>query len=424
MNRSFSLLACVLAALAISPAAIGQNLNKVEERVEKALKGTDNTPAGELAPPAEPPKSDEGELPPPAPGLAAPRSGYLGVVLEELDGVLTITEVAEGSPAEDAGLKAKDKILAVNSLPVLNLDELGRRMEPVPPGGKLTLKVEREGKETTVVATLGEPPAEPARTEPGLDGPLGPTTSDRESTPALPPASSAATQRASLGITVVTYTGDLRVRSDVPARTGALISMIRPDSPAAREGLPLGGVIVAYDGVKVETAEDLVDLIRESKPGQEVELTYYQGPTLKRKSVTLSAAADPSLITPGYGGIGRDRPLLNRVERAIDGLTRPGQLPLGSEIPGRAVPGAAPAATGSLAEEIALLKARIETLEAKLAELEAKLPAKAPGEGDAGAEPAAVPRSRAPGADDAPAGGAAPALSPPRRPAGAKIGDE
>jgi serine protease Do len=418
-----SVVACAFVALAaFAPVAWGQNLEKVEERLKAAQDRADAAPPAELPPPATPPRLRGDDLPPPAVAPEAPQSGYLGVVLEEAGGGLAVAEVTKDSPAEKAGLKAGDKITAVNRAPVKDIEELGQKMEPVPPGGKLTLTIERDGKESTVVATLGVPPeavAEKKSDEVELGGPLGPAAGERTPEAATAPREGASPQRASLGISVVTYSNELRMRSDVPSRSGALISMIRPDSPAARAGLPLAGVIVAYDGQKVETAEELVDLIRTSRPGQEVELTYYQGTTLKRKSVTLAAAADPSLLGPGYGGLLRDRPLMGRAERAFEGLTRPGAGASGSAAPG--VP-SEPAETASLVEEVTALKARVEALETRLMELEAKLTAEKPAADAGAAAPAerapVVPRVRAPASNDAPA------LTPPKKPAGAKIGDE
>jgi membrane-associated protease RseP (regulator of RpoE activity) len=315
------------------------------------------------------------ELPPPGPGIEAPTSGYLGVVLEDLPaGGLRIVEIANDSPAAKAGLKVGDKVTAVNQAAVQDIEELGALMEPVPPGGKLTLTVERDGKEIAVEATLGEPPPEPAPRDPDrieLGSPLGPGAG------AVPPPGAADAPRvagpgrASLGITVITFGEELRQRSDVPARSGALISTIRQDSPAARAGLPRGGVIVAFDGQRIDTAEELVEAIGASQPGQEVELSYYQGNAFRRKSVRLAAAADPNLLGPGFGGL-RDRPLLGRVERALEGLAPPGAA--GGAVPDASRGGAAtPAESVALRSEIAELRATVEALQTRVAELEAKL---------------------------------------------------
>lgn len=420
--------------------AWGQNLlDKVEESVKQPLDRGGEARDGEPAPVADPPATADG-LPPPAPGAEAPKSGYLGVVLDDSTGSLSVEDVAKNSPAAKAGLKPGDKVIAVNGSLVKDIEELGTLMEPVPAGGKLSLTVERDGKEMSIVATLGEPPPKPARKDPAeldLGSPLGPGAGDLPP-PAAPPAegtprTGGAAGRASLGITVVTFNEETRRRSEVPVRSGAMITQIRAESPAARAGLPIGGVIVAYGGQRIDTADELVEAIAASRPGEEVELTYYQGNRLARKDVTLAAASDPNLLGPGYGGLLRDRPSLGRIERAIEGLRRPG-----AEGPGAAVPGAAPggapgddplgpAEAMSLREEIEALKAKVASLEEKVEALEAKLAPENP-PADAGAAPVVEPPAGAvpviPGENAAPGLKSLPPRPKTKAPAGAKIGDE
>lgn len=430
MHRISLIVAALAAFLASGSVAMGQGLL---DKVEKALD------RGAAPPAASPPAADAGappaaaldDLPPPA---RQTKSGYLGVGLEvQPSGGIVVTEVGEQSPAAKAGLKVGDKITSVNRAIVEDIEELGAVMGTVPPGGKLTLGVVRDGRAMTIVATLAEPSEEPApapaASEPGgLDSPLGPGAGDLPA-PATPPDESPragdTSGRPSLGITVVTFNEQTRRRSNVPARSGALITQIRPQSPADRAGLPIGGVIVAYEGRRIDTADELVAAIAASRPGDEVEISYYQGNSLSRKDVRLISAGDLSLLAPGAGGALRDRPLLNRMERAIEGLTRPGAGDPSAVAP-RGVQ-ADPEMT--LREEIEALQATIETLEMRVSALEAKLAAARPAP-DADAAPAveppegAVPPAAAPAADEG-----APTLRPPaRRPSTKvpklKIGDE
>lgn len=160
------------------------------------------------------------------------------------------------------------------------------------------------------------------------------------------PAPATGGSGASLGISVLPLTDEARATYGLTVRRGAFIAGLRPGSPAERAGLPVGGVIVALNGRRVDSADDLVSFIATAQPGQEVELAYYEGSRLTRKTVRLAPAsqtapstATPSVVAPaspapaprtgplGLGGIGglgnSDRPLLNRVERMVDGLTVP-----------------------------------------------------------------------------------------------------
>ena len=100
--------------------------------------------------------------------------GYLGVSTQNLDqgsaaklqlldtkGVL-VSGVTAGEPAEKAGLKGNDVILAINDRAVTNRDELRLLVSQMKPGTTISLRLMREGKPTTIDATLGQLPEAPA----------------------------------------------------------------------------------------------------------------------------------------------------------------------------------------------------------------------------------------------------------------------
>jgi S1-C subfamily serine protease len=70
-----------------------------------------------------------------------------------------------------------------------------------------------------------------------------------------------------------------RFRIPVPltGTAGALISQVTADSPAAQAGLQSGDIITAVDGTEVNADHDLVTLIKQHKPGDEVTLTVSRG---------------------------------------------------------------------------------------------------------------------------------------------------
>jgi len=209
---------------------------------------------------------------------------------------------------------------------------------------------------------LGQPPAEPAPAEATAAAPADGLPS--------PTGSGGAT----LGITVVPLTEEARTVYRVSAaRRGAVIASIRPGSPADRSGLPIGGVIVSVDGRRIDSADDLVASIRAARPGQEVELTYYEGDRLSRKTVRLAPAAGIAPAAPpregplGYGtgpGTGSDRPLLSRVERTLDSLAG-GARGL-STVYNPADMAALQARMQELAQQMQSLDERLKSIESKL----------------------------------------------------------
>jgi len=81
-----------------------------------------------------------------------------------------------------------------------------------------------------------------------------------------------------------------RLRLTVPftGTTGALISQVVPDTPAAQAGLQVGDVIMAVDGTEVNADHDLATLIGQHRPGDVVTLKVRRGLQQPRETkVTL-----------------------------------------------------------------------------------------------------------------------------------------
>jgi len=84
-------------------------------------------------------------------------------------------------------------------------------------------------------------------------------------------------ERAWLGVQV--YTLD----------NGILITSVESGSPAQKEGLRRGDVIISYDGKQVSSASDLIDMINSSTIGQTVVIKFLRNNKELSVSVTLEA---------------------------------------------------------------------------------------------------------------------------------------
>ena len=86
----------------------------------------------------------------------APARAYLGVRIEQaLGGGARIVEVVPGSPASRAGLQVGDVVLAASGRDIRSYDELPALVAERSPGERLTLRLRRDGRTLTVMATLG-----------------------------------------------------------------------------------------------------------------------------------------------------------------------------------------------------------------------------------------------------------------------------
>lgn len=69
--------------------------------------------------------------------------------------------------------------------------------------------------------------------------------------------------------------------------SGAIVVEIVADSPASKSSLALGDVIVEIAGEEIKSANDMVSVIRDKKPGQKVVVKYDRRGSKKTTNVTL-----------------------------------------------------------------------------------------------------------------------------------------
>ncbi|MBS1678742.1 MAG: trypsin-like peptidase domain-containing protein [Actinobacteria bacterium] len=109
-------------------------------------------------------------------------------------------------------------------------------------------------------------------------------------------------ERAYLGITGGTITAELAKTFNLPVKEGVLIQAVEPGGPSAKAGLQggtttvtiegsevlVGGDIVTEaDGKKITNMEQIIELVSQKKPGDEVTLKYLRDGKEKTATVTL-----------------------------------------------------------------------------------------------------------------------------------------
>jgi len=176
--------------------------------------------------------------------------GWLGVVIQEItpeiaetigvkEGIL-VSQVAPGSPAEKAGLKVGDIIVAIDGEKVREVRELQFRIMKTPPGTEVTLTILRGGKEQTIKAKVGEMPEEVSLGQPKEQvGELG-----------------------------------LYLRDPSPEEVrrfgvrGVFVDGVAPGSLAQRSGLRRGDIILAVNNEPVESLSQFNEKIEKAKSEQ------------------------------------------------------------------------------------------------------------------------------------------------------------
>jgi serine protease Do/serine protease DegQ len=155
---------------------------------------------------------------------------------------LIITDTEADSPADKAGLKRGDVIVAVNGKPIHDQDELRLTISQMAPGSKITLNTARDGRPMVLNVTLAQFSEKPNELLPGVE--VGKLTDD---------------VRRHLGI-------DSRI-------TGLVVAKVDEKSPSAQD-LPQGAVIVEINRSPVDDLAAAKALLH---PGHNLLLVYYQG---------------------------------------------------------------------------------------------------------------------------------------------------
>jgi Do/DeqQ family serine protease len=159
--------------------------------------------------------------------------------LDAVAGAL-VNEVQNDGPADRAGLRRGDVIVAVNDTRISDSNELRNRIAQLGPNTKVDLTIVRNGKTEHVGATLEALPSASAASAPA-------DARDDERT-------------AGLAVEPLTpeRARELRLNDDA---SGLLVRRVEPDGPAADAGIQAGDVIQQVDGQSVRSADDLRQML-------------------------------------------------------------------------------------------------------------------------------------------------------------------
>lgn len=95
------------------------------------------------------------------------------------------------------------------------------------------------------------------------------------------------TRRGWLGVKIQTVTEDIAETLGVPDNSGALVSSVTPDSPAAKGGLETGDVILKFDGKDVTTMRGLPKIVAQTQIGKPVDVEILRKGQRKTVQITV-----------------------------------------------------------------------------------------------------------------------------------------
>ena len=181
------------------------------------------------------------------------RRGQLGVFIQdvspglataldlEVDQGALVTQVTPGSPAESAGIAVGDVLVAVDDEPVESSSELRNVIGLVRLGDSVALSVVRGSEMLTIEASIGAPVAEAA--------------------PGAPPARESSQLAVLEGVQLANLPSDHPLASEME---GVLVTGVREDSAAWRQGLRPNDVITAVNRIEVASVQELAAAAEQS----------------------------------------------------------------------------------------------------------------------------------------------------------------
>lgn len=180
--------------------------------------------------------------------------------LSSVSGAL-VSDVEDGSPADRAGLRQGDVIMALNGQAVADSNALRNEVAGTQPGSTVDVEILRDGRTQTVKATLAE--LRTARDAAGGAGRGGESGQGR------------------YGLRVEPLTPELAAELELPRSTkGVVIAGVDPSGVAADSGLQQGDVIEQINGRPVTSVEEVRSALDSSGERPALVLVNRQGTNL------------------------------------------------------------------------------------------------------------------------------------------------
>lgn len=237
-------------------------------------------------------------------------SGWLGVYTQSVDREMAeafklakdygavVNQVVDDSPAEKAGLKRDDIIVAFNGEPVKSESDLVDMVTDAGAGSEATLTVIRGGNEISITAVLAERNEAPDRIQIFRQGNKngGSWNWSDEDFDGFDKQFSFSwnnDDRGYLGVELLDISDEV-ARGLGAMDGGALVNKVVKDSPADKAGLKAGDIILAINGTAVTGSESVSELIGEMEKGDKADIQVMRNKSTLTFSATIDQADEDS----------------------------------------------------------------------------------------------------------------------------------
>jgi len=266
-----------------------------------------------IAAPAETPTIEAPRVAPEASAAVPPAAGngWIGLTVDDklVTGRLVVVDVAAAGPADQAGVRVQNHLLAIDGVPLRSADQLAAALAAIAPGSTVKVAIGRGDRIDEVSLQATARPSKPLAREWQKAEPTEPVVV-REPPPAFAPAVAApartppansppqaaasGTGRTALGVRTMPVDPAVAERFKLTQPSGALVIGVVHDLPASKAGVPPGSVIVALDNQPVRSPNELTQLVTRGPIGRPVTLQYIlPGGEQRRAEVSLQSLEVP-----------------------------------------------------------------------------------------------------------------------------------
>jgi Do/DeqQ family serine protease len=191
------------------------------------------------------------------------RRGYMGVMFNDINGEFAdennlhgtegvyVDKVLPNTAAEQAGIKAKDIVIAVENIPVSSASQLKETIATKNPGDKIKISLVRDNKPIELYVVLKE-----------------------QENPEVAASKSNTVALEQLGVTFIPVPNNLSAKLGL--KSGLQVEEIK-DGLLANAGIKKGFIITQIDKKPVRSVEELMSLLQNTEGGILIEGVYPNG---------------------------------------------------------------------------------------------------------------------------------------------------
>lgn len=195
---------------------------------------------------------------------------WIGIMIENADTGVRITEIMDDSPAKAAGLEIGSVITAIDGKAVENVEQMMEILGEYSPRDVLSLTLMQEGESTAYQVTLAERPARKyshASNDKSKSHKWA-TEGDNNHAKAFH------TEKPRFGVNI-----------DNTEEGGVLVTRVYTKSVAEAAGLKAGDILLKFNSEEIDDVEDLQEKVKSAPADEKIKVVFLRDG--KRKSVKL-----------------------------------------------------------------------------------------------------------------------------------------